>query len=123
MPLYDYKCAEHGVFQEMVMLADFDKPCACPQCGVQSPRVILFSPEFLAMAEERRKAFETNEKARHEPVFSNRSIREDAQRELRKHKHAPDCGCHSDKKRKSNLMYTADGSKIFPSMRPWMISH
>ncbi len=123
MPLYDYKCAEHGVFQEMVKLADFDKPCACPQCGAQSPRVILFSPEFLAMAAQRRQAFETNEKARHEPVFSNQSIREDAQRELRQHKHAPGCGCHSEQKRKSSLMYTADGSKMFPSMRPWMISH
>lgn len=118
MPLYDYKCTSHGVFQELVPLAAFDQPCACPQCGTLSPRVILFSPQFLAMAEERRKAFATNEKARHEPVFSNKEIREEAS----KHKHGKDCGCHSQQ-RKSNLLYTADGSKVFPSMRPWMISH
>lgn len=118
MPLYDYKCAQHGVFQELVTMDAFDKPCACPQCGTLSPRVILLPPEILAMAKERRKAFETNEKARHEPVFSNREIRAEAHKNI----HAPGCGCHQQKK-KSNLIYMADGSKVFPSMRPWMISH
>jgi len=116
MPLYDYKCTTHGVFQDLVPISDFDKPCECPQCGALSPRVILLSPEFLSMAAERRKAFETNEKARHEPVFSNKEIREEV------HKHGKGCGCHQQQ-RKSNLFYTADGNKMFPSMRPWMISH
>jgi len=119
MPLYDYKCAEHGVFHELVELVNFDKPCACPHCGALSPRVIMLPPEFLAMAKERRQAFETNERARHEPVFSNREIREEAS----KHKHAPGCGCHQQNKRSSKLFYTASGDKMFPSMRPWMISH
>lgn len=118
MPLYDYKCATHGVFQELVPVDAYDQPCECPQCGALSARVILLPPEFLSMAAERRKAFETNERARHEPVFSNREIRADAH----KHQHGKGCGCHQPK-RKSNLFYTADGSKMFPSMRPWMISH
>ena len=122
MPLYDYKCASHGVFQELVPLADFDQPCACPQCGTLSPRVILFSPQFLAMAEERRKAFATNEKARHEPVFSNRDVRAEAKKQ-----HGTNCGCHStqplSQARQTKLFYTAEGDKMFPSMRPWMISH
>lgn len=119
MPLYDYKCAQHGVFHELVPMEAFDKPCACPQCGALSPRVILLSPQILAMAAERRKAFETNERARHEPVISTRDIREEA-----RHRHGPGCGCHSTQKAgKSMLFYTADGDKMFPSARPWMISH
>ena len=119
MPLYDYKCAQHGVFHELATVADFDKPCACPQCGAPAPRVILLPPEFLAMAKDRRQAFETNERARHEPVFSNKQIRE----EISQDKHAPGCGCHQQNKRSSKLFYTANGDKMFPSMRPWMISH
>lgn len=27
MPVYDYKCKDHGVFQELATMADHDKPC------------------------------------------------------------------------------------------------
>lgn len=116
MPVYDYKCQSHGVFHELATMADHDKPCACPQCGAMSPRVIMIPPEFLNMAKERREAFATNEKARHEPTFST-----EASRQVKKEDGG--CGCGSHKKRNSKLMYTARGEKFFPSMRPWMISH
>ena len=116
MPVYDYKCATHGVFNELATMADFDKPCPCQQCGALSGRVIMLAPEFLDMAKERRAAFATNEKAQNEPIFST-----DKSRQLSKHEGG--CGCSNHKKRASNLMYTAEGNKFFPSMRPWMISH
>jgi hypothetical protein len=48
--------------------------------------------------------------------------REKEKQERHAHKHGSNCGCNA-KKRRSNLMYTAEGNKMFPSMRPWMISH
>ncbi|EDX88733.1 hypothetical protein ADG881_835 [Alcanivorax sp. DG881] len=71
--------------------------------------MIMVAPEVLDMAPERRQAFERNEKAVHEPRQGNeRSEKEQG------------C-CHH--KRKSKLFYTAEGNKMFPSARPWMISH
>lgn len=116
MPVYEYKCKTHGVFSELATMEDHAKPCACPQCGELSGRVIALPPEFLNMEKERRQAFQTNEKAQHEPIFST-----DATRKV--HKRDGGCGCGDHKKRNSKLMYTARGEKFFPSMRPWMISH
>jgi putative FmdB family regulatory protein len=115
MPLYDYKCKQHGVFSELATIADMEKPAKCPQCGSLCPRVIAFPPHIADMLKEKRHAMETNEKAQHEPVISTLDRREND------HEHASGCGCSS--KKKSKLFYTADGNKMFPSMRPWMISH
>ncbi len=117
MPVYDYKCKEHGVFYDLATLANSAQPVACPKCQQLSPRIILLAPEVLAMASEKKQAMERNEKARHEPLLSNPD-----QRAEHADMHKSGCGCASQQ-RKSNLIYTADGKKMFPSMRPWMISH
>ncbi len=117
MPVYDYKCQEHGLFYELATMEDAHKPCACPQCGALSGRVIMFAPDVLDMAPQKREAAETNERAQHAPVVSTKARREDDE------EHAKGCGCSKRKPGKSNLMYTAQGDKFFPSMRPWMISH
>ena len=90
-------------------------PAVCPQCSVLAPRVIIMSPDILDMAPDKRNAYETNEKSQHEPEFSTSERRESD------HDHSSGCGCTN--KRSSKLMYTAQGDKMFPSMRPWMISH
>jgi len=117
MPVYDYKCSEHGVFNELASLADAGLPCACPQCAQLSPRVIVLPPELLDMDSQHRKAHATNERARHEPVIST------SERRQHDHQHRHGCGCTQKKPGKSKLMYTAQGEKMFPSARPWMISH
>lgn len=119
MPLYDYKCRKHGVFQELAALADHALPAACPQCQEQAPRVILIPPQVLAMAPESRDAYARNERSRHEPAFSSPESRRAARIE-----HPAGCGCgQHENRKKSAMLYTADGAKIFPSQRPWMISH
>ncbi len=117
MPVYDYKCLEHGLFNDLASIDDAHKPCACPQCGALSGRVIMLAPEFLDMDPQKRKARQTNERAQHEPVVSSSARREEDE------DHARGCGCQANKVSKSKLFYTAQGDKMFPSMRPWMISH
>lgn len=117
MPVYDYKCPQHGLFHELATMADHARPAACPHCGTLSARVIVMAPEILDMAAEKKQAMDRNEAARHEPQFSTTDSRAENEDRL---KHG--CGCQHHKK-PSRLMYTAEGNKMFPSMRPWMISH
>ncbi len=116
MPVYDYKCEKHGSFYELATIDDSHKPQACPQCNTLSARIIRLNPEVLTMAPERKAAFEKNEKAQNEPVIST------ADRRKYDEQHSKGCGCHNPKN-KSKMLYTARGEKVFPSMRPWMISH
>lgn len=117
MPVYDYKCLQHGLFNELATVDDAHKPMACPTCGQLSGRVIMFAPNVLDMAAEKRKAHVINEKAQHAPEYSTTARRKEDEQ------HARGCGCNKQKPGKSKLMYTAQGDKMFPSMRPWMISH
>ncbi len=111
MPYYDYSCPDCGPFTGFAAMADFDKPCACPTCAATSPRVLLRAPAFANMDGTTRTAMATNERAQHAPK-STRS-------------HGPGCGCcsSSSKKLPSRTLHRPDGSKSFPSARPWMISH
>ena len=122
MPIYDYKCSEHGLFYELATMENSAEPCACPSCGNLSARVIMLAPDILAMKAENRTAHARNEKSEHAPVLSTPDYRQE-QQARREHKHGKSCGCGDKPIRKSALMYTADGNKMFPSMRPWMISH
>lgn len=115
MPVYEYKCQDHGVFYELATMDESQAPKPCPHCGAQSARIIRLAPEILDMSPIARKAEQTNERSSNEPVFSNKDRREND------HEHSKGCGCQGGKK--SKLMYTAQGDKMFPSMRPWMISH
>ena len=69
MPLYDYKCPEHGVFQELAAMADHEKPSFCPQCQTMSARIVLIPPAIAQMIKEKKEAMERNEKAQHAPEF------------------------------------------------------
>lgn len=120
MPLYDYKCQEHGLFHALTAMDEYADPKPCPECGVLSSRVIVLPPQLFAMDDAARRASEANEKSRHEPVFSTPERRRE---EAERHAHRHGSGCCHTPLRQSNLFYTADGKKMFPSMRPWMISH
>jgi len=115
MPLYDYKCSEHGLFHELVAMDEHQHPQPCPHCKVLCARIIMMPPELLTMKKEDRKAHSINERSKHEPIVSSS--------ESRDHKHGRGCRHEHTKPKKSNVMFLADGSKIFPSQRPWMICH
>ncbi|MDF1803324.1 FmdB family zinc ribbon protein [Thalassovita sp.] len=112
MPYYDYLCEDCGPFTEYTSMANFDRPCACPSCSQMAGRAILRAPNLANMNGSRRTAFATNEKAQHAPKSTK--------------SHGPGCSCCSSSASKSlpsRTLHRADGSKSFPSARPWMISH
>lgn len=47
MPLYDYRCPEHGYFDGYADMAHSSEPAACPACGQASPKVILHAPRVF----------------------------------------------------------------------------
>ncbi|MFC2991368.1 zinc ribbon domain-containing protein [Halomonas tibetensis] len=122
MPLYDYKCSEHGLFHELATLAESAEPKSCPTCGTLSARVILLSPALRAMDSATRDAMDRNERSQYEPRFSTPEHRSEDQAR-HEHRHGKGCGCAHTSHDKPKVFYTADGKKMFPSARPWMISH
>jgi putative FmdB family regulatory protein len=111
MPVYDYECAECGVFTALRPMAAYAEPCECPQCGSSAARVMLTVPYVSGVSKAVRVAHETNERSADSPM------------RLSKTGHGANCSCCSGKKLGSRTRKNADGSKSFPSARPWMISH
>lgn len=111
MPVYEYWCEDCGPFESLAPMSKFSDPCDCPDCARPAPRVLLTAPKLSVMDSGRRHAFETNERSADSP---------------RKSSHGPGCSCCSGgagAKKKSKTLYRPDGSKSFPTKRPWMISH
>lgn len=114
MPFYDYECEACGPFTALRPMAASGSPCDCPDCGGEAPRAFLRAPNFALMDASTRSAHATNEKARHEPKVASKTG------------HGAGCSCCSGKGKgvgKSKAVYRPDGSKTFPSARPWQISH
>ena len=124
MPVYDYKCTEHGLFFELAEMQSAHLPATCPHCGAMSARVVLMPSAVIDFKKPAHQAHSRNEKASHAPLFSTPEARsEKAERQKHAHKHHKSCGCSDKPINGSKLFYTAAGEKMFPSMRPWMISH
>ncbi|MEO9653525.1 zinc ribbon domain-containing protein [Marinomonas sp. NPDC078689] len=131
MPIYDFKCTKHGLFHELVAMEKAGDAFPCPQCGVKCMPVILVAPSVLSMSPESKKAMDINDEARHSPIISTVDSRAEAddrkQFDLRKGQKASSCGCSEHRSEqnalKKQVVYLPDGSKVFPSQRPWMISH
>lgn len=45
MPMYDYKCAEHGYFPRKQAMKDHAR-ADCPTCGSDSKQVLLSAPSL-----------------------------------------------------------------------------
>jgi putative FmdB family regulatory protein len=112
MPVYEYLCEGCGPFTAMRPMAEFEAPLECPDCGASAPRVMLTPPRFSALAADVRLAHMTNERSANAPRNS-RSLGG---------KHPSGCACCSANSGRLTLR-GKDGSKSFPTKRPWMISH
>jgi putative FmdB family regulatory protein len=120
MPTYDYACADCGGFEAFRSLSQRNEPAACPDCQAASPRVFVNAPRLACMNRDTRTAMETNERAQHAPISSGEY---GAYQRLTK-KHPSGCGCCGTSATKRSATLTgANGNKMFPTQRPWMISH
>jgi putative FmdB family regulatory protein len=119
MPTYDYDCPTCGGFDAFRSLSQRNEPAPCPDCGTASPRVFASAPRLACLSAETRTAMDRNEAARHAPM-SSKGYAEGAYGRLR---HPAGCGCCSPGTRKTSTVTAANGSKMFPTKRPWMISH
>lgn len=118
MPTYDYACQDCGGFDAFRLMSQRNEPAACPECGMASPRVFVSAPHLACVSSSTRNAMETNERAQYAPT-SSRNLEAGTYSRL---KHPSGCGCCSTSK-KATTVRAPDGSKTFPSKRPWMISH
>lgn len=124
MPVYDYLCSKCGPITALRPMSVSAAPICCPVCRQDAPRAFLQAPHMSGMTSERRSAFECNETSRHAPKVSTRDSREVEAADKRKTRHPSGCPCCSGtSSSRSSAVFTADGSKVFPSKRPWMISH
>jgi putative FmdB family regulatory protein len=101
MPTYDFVCKQCGVFELVLKISDRNSHQFCPDCGAASERILLQAPQLKGMEPNRRIAFETNERASHEPTIKQ---------------HKSGCSCCSKPS-------TSVTPKSFANKRPWMISH
>ncbi len=103
MPIYDYECDEHGVFEEIRPFEESSTPINCPTCGKSASRVFS-APNTRILTDTTRKAMDRNLASRHEP-------------------HVCSSGCgHNHSKPKQQ-----PGQKPKPisytGPRPWVIEH
>ncbi len=105
MPLYDYCCDSHGVFEEFNTLELSREPCACPSCGQASARVITV-PNIRRLAPKVRNAMERNEKSREAP-------------------HVCHGGCHHKHKKNDpqKKQQERPAPQVYQGSRPWVIEH
>jgi putative FmdB family regulatory protein len=111
MPAYDYGCPACGTFTAFRPMAEYQEPHPCPGCGEPAERVLLRMPAFASMDAGQRTAMATNERSANAP-----------RRFAASSGHGPGCGCCSGAASKRARVGN-DGSKSFPTARPWMISH
>ena len=109
MPVYDYSCVACGEFTVLRPMAEYDQPHPCPGCGAFAPRVLLTVPALAMMDGARRIAMATNERNSHAPRRAEKS-------------HGSNCTCCGGLN-SGRTRHGKDGSKSFPSARPWMVSH
>jgi putative FmdB family regulatory protein len=52
MPVYDYECAECGVFEANRRIAERDYPAICPNCHGAAARVVVGAPSLSGSSSE-----------------------------------------------------------------------
>jgi putative FmdB family regulatory protein len=71
MPLYEYECRDHGVFEQSRRVAEALEDAPCPSCTRDAPRIVSM-PSLACMERSQVKARDRNERSRHEPTVVRR---------------------------------------------------
>ena len=74
MPVYEYDCVDHGVFDEWRAMSESQAAATCRACGRQAPRIVSL-PNLRSMVPSDVRARDRNERSQHEPkVLSGAAI-------------------------------------------------
>ncbi|KFE53595.1 FmdB family zinc ribbon protein [Pseudomonas syringae] len=115
MPMYEFDCPSCGDFTALRPMAESGQPCACPQCGESSMRVILSAPGLSTVSGNKRRAIETNERSAHAP----KTVAEYQESK----RHPSGCSCCGPSKPVVPTKANPHALKGKAAGRPWMISH
>ena len=105
MPVYEYECRSHGVFEAFKPLAEYTSPADCPDCATPAGR-ILSVPHLASVPRATRIAHERNERSRHEPRMAH--------------------GCsdpHHPKHAAPKPVGERPALRAYTGKRPWVIEH
>jgi putative FmdB family regulatory protein len=73
MPIYEFECTDHGVFELTRPMAQVREPASCPDCGTVAKR-LLSAPSLVTGSAIGRRAAALNERSQHEPRIVKREI-------------------------------------------------
>jgi putative FmdB family regulatory protein len=104
MPIYEYECEQHGLFEEMRPMQRSSEGADCPECAVVSPRVLSPTrtnrvPRATSVAHAR------NEKSQHSPEVCTHA-----------HGHHHPHGKPQKPPRPGQL-------QVYQGKRPWVMEH
>ena len=71
MPIYEFECEGHGVFELTRPMAQVREPAECPECGEHAKR-LLSAPNLATGSLASRRAAGVNERSQHEPRIVKR---------------------------------------------------
>jgi putative FmdB family regulatory protein len=99
MPIYEYECSAHGIFEEMRPMQRSGEAADCPECNESAPRVLSATrtnlvPRAVSIAHSR------NEKSQHSP-------------------HVCTSGCGHGKPKAAKRT----GPQVYRGKRPWVMEH
>ena len=112
MPVYEYRCEEHGGFEEILPISRYNEAVCCPSCGVVATKVCS-APKLRGMSKVLMSSHEKNERSREAP-------------------HVCKTGCshsHGHKSPNKAKAKGRDGEPVKPMLqsyrgrRPWVIEH
>jgi putative FmdB family regulatory protein len=120
VPIYEYECEAHGVFELMREMAQARAGGACPECEESCPR-ILSVPRISALSKQTRIAIERNEKSQHEPRVATRAASSG-----RGHVCGSGCNHGQAPKRVQTKTPAAEATtpaRRYTGPRPWVVEH
>jgi len=71
VPIYEFECADHGMFELTRPMAQVREPAACPECGEHGKR-LLSAPNLATGSVVGRRAAAVNERSQHAPRIVQR---------------------------------------------------
>ena len=105
MPLYNYVCDRHGLFDAWQPMSQSGAPMACPSCGKDAARAIS-APALATLDGATRKAHHVNERSADSPRLVT--------------KEEPS---HPSKRAKAGHSHPHSHGHSHGPSRPWMIGH